>query len=288
MMGEGRRFAVIAAAVALLVGLGLGSLLHVVSDAREPSVQSRSGEAQASPGAASVDALEALRADLAAERAERIALAAELRELRSTVEHLAPGAEAPTPPVAAFGPSAAGRTEPEAHAASPASDRLFDESALIERGIPADEVGRLRRYYEESEMEILYLRDRAAREGWERRRQIVSEVAKLRAGLREEVGDEAYDLMLYATGQDNRAVITDVLATSPALAADLQPGDVILRYDDRAIFAISELQGATRSGEVGTQVAIEVLRGSDELRVFVPRGPLGVRLEAARRAPDTY
>ena len=81
--------------------------------------------------------------------------------------------------------------------------------------------------------------------------------------------------------------ITDVLLTSPARAADLRSGDVIVRYGDEKIFSVSDLQHATRGGEVGDPVTVEVLRGDQELRTYLPRGPLGVRLQSARREPDT-
>jgi S1-C subfamily serine protease len=116
---------------------------------------------------------------------------------------------------------------------------------------------------------------------------MMNELADLRARLREEVGDEDYDLVLWATGQENRVIITDVLLTSPARAADLRSGDVIVRYGDEKIFSVSDLQHATRGGEVGDPVTVEVLRGDQELRTYLPRGPLGVRLQSARREPDT-
>jgi hypothetical protein len=285
-MANRRGFAAVAAGVGLLVGLALGGLLHVLSGEGEASAPSLSREPMAGSGEASVQQLAALGEALAAERAERIALAAEVARLRSELEELAPAAEASPPAETSEGAADAGAASP-APSEVAAAGQWFEDSALLERGVSPDEVARLHRRFEETEMEILYLRDRATREGWNRRRRMMTELADIRAGLREEVGDEAYDLILYATGQDNRVIITDVLATSPARAADLRPGDVIVRYGDRAIFSVSDLQRETRSGDAGAPVTVEVRRDDEELRTYIARGPLGVRLQSARREPAT-
>jgi hypothetical protein len=286
-MKRRRGVAAIAAAAGLLLGLVLGMVLRAGLDPRDASVPSRSREAE--PGAGSAAELAALRDALAAEREDRVSLAAEVGRLRRDVEQLAPrlAEQGSDPSAGALDAGGGARGTSEADAEIAASDEGFEESALLERGVPPDEVARLHRRFEETEMAILYLRDRAAREGWDRRRRMMRELEQIRAGLRDDVGDESYDLMLYAAGRDNRVLIADVLASSPAQAADLRSGDVILRYGDRAIFSISELQDATRSGEAGALVSIEVVRDAEKLRTYLPRGPLGVRLRPVRRMPDT-
>jgi hypothetical protein len=47
-----------------------------------------------------------------------------------------------------------------------------------------------------------------------------------------------------------------------------------------------ELQSASAGGSPGELVPIEVLRDGEPLRLFVPRGPLGARIERKRVPPD--
>jgi S1-C subfamily serine protease len=77
-----------------------------------------------------------------------------------------------------------------------------------------------------------------------------------------------------------------VLASSPAAAAGIEPGDVILRYDDVPVFAPYELKEATSDGRAGSTVAVDVWRQGERERVYLPRGPLGVQLLPTRRPPS--
>jgi S1-C subfamily serine protease len=89
------------------------------------------------------------------------------------------------------------------------------------------------------------------------------------------MGDDSYDLVLYAGGEDNRVKVTDVLASSPAQLAGLQVGDVILLYGEQPLFSPHDLIRLTREAALGSTVAMIVLRNGEELRVFVPGGGLG-------------
>ena len=274
-----------AAMAGILLGLALGGLIRgcgeTASDAgRAPN----SGDAALASEGAVAEQLAALRETVDAERAQRISLAAEVALLRWVVEQLAPelAVEAPTSP--AEGPDA---EFPDAADSAPAPvSSWFDESVLIERGVPPDEVRQLRERFEAAEMEELYLRDQAAREGWLRRPRLFQELRDIRTGLRQEIGEDAYDLMLYATGRNNRVVLSDVLATSPALAVGLRAGDVIMRYGGQRVFSASDLRRATRDDDAGATVAVDVLRDGEELRMYLPRGPVGVRLQPVRRSPE--
>jgi S1-C subfamily serine protease len=104
--------------------------------------------------------------------------------------------------------------------------------------------------------------------------------------FRDELGDETYDRVLYATGRPNRTVVRDVLSQSAGRAAGLEPGDVIWRYDDSLVLLPHELQRATAAGRPGELVPLEVLRDGELERLFVPRGPLGARIERERISPE--
>ena len=105
--------------------------------------------------------------------------------------------------------------------------------------------------FEESELAVLYLRDQATREGWAGTPRFMQSLYELRSGLREKLGDESFDWLLYATQRNNRVAARSVLATGPAAHAGLRSGDLILRYDGRTIFRGGELQRATTQGEAG-------------------------------------
>ena len=137
-------------------------------------------------------------------------------------------------------------------------------------------------------MDRLYLQDRAHREGWPGTSRFVRERRALNErsrGLRAELGEARYDWYLYAIGRPNRVTVRDVLESSPAGLAGLAPGDVIERYADVRVFDVADLQGATREGRIDELVALDVVRAGEGVRIWLPRGPLGVRLRPLRRKP---
>jgi S1-C subfamily serine protease len=138
------------------------------------------------------------------------------------------------------------------------------------------------------DLKKLELRDRATREhyiGTSRYNRELSALTGKDVSLREEIGDQAYDSYLYASGQSNRVLVKSVMAGSQADLAGIQGGDVILSYDDQNLFGWSELQQATTQGERGEYVNVNVSRDGQLFNIWVPRGPLGVRLGAARLEP---
>jgi len=249
-----------------------------------PPAQAAAGSATVAPPAAASD-LTSLAAALEAERAARSALADQVAALRAEVARLSGGvASAPTtaPPSGLLGvgpPSAFPPAAPD-----------FDEQALRDAGFGERETHELRARMENLALERLYLRDRAVREGWASSPRFAGEMGTLDAktrGLRDELGDERYDWLLYASGQSNRVVVQSVMDSSPASTAGIQPGDSILTYDGSRLFDASTLRDATTQGRAGESVPVEVSRGGETLRLFVPRGPLGVRLQEGHLRPGS-
>lgn len=275
-----RGIAIGAAVAAGLLGLGLGAW-GVSRHAAIPR------EAAAVGAGDSLDAqIAALREQIAAERDARLGLEGEIAMLRQLVAESGAGARFDTPPPA--GESAAGQSAAAAagDAASPDAKPWFDEQALTAGGLSSPDIARLEEVFETSELEVLYLRDQATREGWLDTPRFLQAMYQLRSGLREQIGDENFDWLLYATHRDNRVVAQSVIASGPAARAGIQAGDVILRYDGRAIFRGGELQSATSQGEAGRPVTLEVLTPNGQLRrLTVPSGPLGVQLAAKRLPP---
>lgn len=163
-----------------------------------------------------------------------------------------------------------------------------DDERAQRAGIDPDTVTQIRQRFEQIEMDRLYLKDRAQREGWSGTARYSNEVAKIeerRSEVRHSLGEPGYDAYLYANGDPNRVSIRELLTGSPAGTAGLRVGDVVLRYDGKQVFTTRELQNATAAGRSGENVPVEIERDGQSMTLYVPRGPLGVYLDMQRRAP---
>jgi hypothetical protein len=171
----------------------------------------------------------------------------------------------------------------------PAETRpLFDAQALVQAGLDPSRAEWLRERFEESELDRLYLRDQATREGWLRTPRFAMANLARNEKLKQELGLESYDLMLYAARRKNRVGVEHVLSDSEAQAAGFEPGDVIVSYAGRRVFNLFDLHALTASGVLGEPVHVEILRSGDRLRLRIPRGPVGVTVEAKRILPELH
>lgn len=164
----------------------------------------------------------------------------------------------------------------------------FNEQALIDAGIDQTKVSHIKNIFEQAELDKLYIRDQATREGWmgnERYNDSMKEISDRTNALRSELNDDEYDAYLYAAGRSNRVIVESVLNNSPASNAGIQPGDVILTYDSERIYNWADLTGATSKGTAHTTVAITIARNGQQQQVYIPRGPLGVRIKTDSVAP---
>ena len=168
------------------------------------------------------------------------------------------------------------------------SGQWFNHQALLDAGVDEAQATRIRDMYEDIEMQKLYLRDKAIREGWIGGDKYREERTKLNDKLdvmRDELEPGAYDAYLYASGQPNRVIVTSALNNSPAAKAGIQSGDTIFSYNNKRIYTWSDLRTATTSGELNAVVLVEVLRDGQPVSVYVPTGPLGVQLDHKSVAP---
>lgn len=294
MAADRRTTAIVAVSVLLATGISIAAL--------------RAGRDQRVGDAARIAELEgeltALRERVADEASERALLALETKQLRTALERAradaeaagasAPAATAATPDPADSEPERAAKISDAAraaHAAAGVGDTpSFDPEPLLAAGFRPDDVERFRARLDEIELSRLYLRDQAAREGWletPRFREESLALGREFLGLRDEFDESLYDWVLFSTGHPNRVAVTEVLSGSAAQSAGLQPGDVIVRYDDRLVLSPTELRDATVGGREGELVPVEVQRAEDPapLRLFLPRGPLGVRMTPTSVAP---
>ncbi len=172
----------------------------------------------------------------------------------------------------------------------PTAPRTPDErrSALVAAGVDAGLADDI--IWQEARLELdrLTLRDRAVREGWigtDRYREASGELGGESRPLRDEIGDLAYDRYLYLTGEDNRVTVAAVIPGSAAEAAGLQAGDLIESYAGERMYAADALRDGTTQGESGELVPVRVRRGRGIIEAWVPRGPLGIRLDMTRVEP---
>jgi C-terminal processing protease CtpA/Prc len=168
--------------------------------------------------------------------------------------------------------------------------RSVTEQALTAAGIDTAAAEDIKRRQDAQALTEMSLRNRATREGWVDSPRFAEELAALeaqRTSLRDEIGDDAYDRYLVALGRPNRVRVDDVMMESPAEAAGLQMGDMIVRYGDTRIFAPSELVAETHSGSLGDAVRLEIIRSGERLEVEVPRGLLGIRVGAIQGTPES-
>jgi hypothetical protein len=158
----------------------------------------------------------------------------------------------------------------------------INAQALLDAGLDEYQANKIRDIYENVEMERLYLRDRAVREGWigdERYRQERQQLDARLESLRNELSEKEYDAYLFATGRPNRVVIESTLRTSPARDSGIKTGDNVIRYNNIRIYTWADLRNATTQCPADSMVEVELERNGQRQRVFVPCGPLGVRLD---------
>ena len=233
-----------------------------------------------------------LRTALDDAQAERHKLSAEVDRLRAELDWLAPPAGlSEEEEVAFFDPELPESERPESQGfetgkqGQPSSTGIFDEALLLAQGMSTGDVLRLREIFESSQMDELYLRDRATREGWYQKPRFHRALERVRNQLREGLSEQDYDRMLYATGTDNRVVLTHLLHGSPALDAGLRDGDIVQSYNGRRIFQPRDLQRATRTSKSGDMIPIVIERDGEIQRYFVRAGPIGVQLNGGTAHP---
>ncbi len=245
--------------------------------------------------------LERLSSRLTAEADERRGLEERIAGLESALSALHNGtAEGEAASSATTDSGAAGQAQVASSGSAPAdpgpvgtedggAEALTPmEHALIAAGVDPETAAGIKKKQDELALSEIYLRDQASREGWSdtpRFSQEMADIESQRTSVRDQIGDDAYDRYLAALDHPNRVTVNDVLLESPAAAAGLQAGDVVLSYGDTRIFSPDELVAATRSGTSGEPVRLQVLRQGQPLEIDVPRGPLGVRIAASRGTP---
>ena len=163
----------------------------------------------------------------------------------------------------------------------------FNEKALVDSGMSDIRAAQLKSFFEQQQLQRMYLRDQSIREDWDRQRYL-DEIQKLSENadtFLSQLDDTSYDAYLYASGQPNRVRVTDVLDSSQAGTAGIQPGDHIISYDNKRIYSGFELRTATTGGNINQTVAVEIERDGEVMELYLNRGPLGIRMNSVSVAP---
>lgn len=168
------------------------------------------------------------------------------------------------------------------------STRVLTAVNLVKAGIDADLAEDIVRRKNEIELKKLELRDSASREGYLGTMRYMNELEALseqEVSIRDEIGDDAYDRYLFASGQSNRIRVVSVMVGSAAETAGMKNGDLILSYGEQPMFEWSELQNASTQGTRDEYISVTVFRNGQLTNLWMPRGPLGVRLGSTRVKP---
>ncbi|NNE62688.1 MAG: PDZ domain-containing protein [Gammaproteobacteria bacterium] len=178
--------------------------------------------------------------------------------------------------------------ENEEVVASTESDReWFNEQALVDSGMSDIQAAGLKSFFEQQELDRMYLRDQSIREGWDRQRyrEEIQKLSEKADTFLSQLDDTSYDAYLYASGQPNRVRVTNVLDSSQAGSAGIQAGDHIISYDNKRIYSGFDLRSATTGGNINQTVAVEIERNGEIMELYLNRGPLGIRMNSVSIAP---
>jgi hypothetical protein len=163
------------------------------------------------------------------------------------------------------------------------------EHALAEVGVSAQALDHYRGRYDELAERTAQVHHDAAREGWlntPRFREEMDEIEADRLAVRDEIGDEAYDLLLFATGQTNRVQVNSVDQPQSGAVGALQSGDIIVSYDGVRIFSPAGLAIEMAAGTPGQSVRVDILRQGKPMQIDVPDGVLPIGMEVAQEPPE--
>lgn len=270
------------AALVLVVGIGIGALTFVAVTPDDPPIadppqqsttslverlkHSKSGELDAEQVALIVDSLVQVVDE---EIRERRILQQQLEEMQTAITELQQILQ----------------IRNTATADTTAREQLINQAAqtiderLQAAGFTPQQIDSARRREAEAVMQRIELDDQARREGWANTPRYWAELADLADGaetVRRELGDDAYDRYLFASGRPNRLSVTSVIETSPAERAGFQAGDIINSYGNERVFSTTQLNELRSSGERDVSVTVEVIRDGRLLQLSIPRGPMGL------------
>ena len=263
------------AAPTLTAELAIAAVRTIEADGDAPASDGPESDPASDPAAPEVAVLLARIDDMSQGWGRMQAELAELRQRVGTLEQ-----RRPEPPAEAD--TAANRPN---RTTTPEEQR----GALLRAGVAAEVADDIIWRRAQVSLERLDLRDQAVREGWlntDRYREELRKINEQRVSVRDEIGVDAYDRYLFETGQDNRVLVDSVIPGSAGEDSGMLPGDVIERYGDQPVYDFGDLRTATSDGARGELVPVTVRRGNQLVELVLPRGPIGIGLDATRVEPS--
>jgi hypothetical protein len=281
---------------AVVVGAGIGALTVVRLASDDSSIEGLSQRAAESladratrgeSGELDLEQLaqvvESLIQILDEEISERHVLAEQLEEVRSEMTELQQYLRARVESVFSINPRNTVTQQP-----GPQIDQAI-EGRLAASGFTPQQFETIRRREAGAQMRQIELDDRARREGWVNTPRYYEESNNLPSGadiVRRDLGDDAYNRYLFASGRPNRVTVGRVIETSPAELAGLQPGDVIRSYGGERVFSSAQLVNLRSAGEKGVPVIVEIIRDGELMQIWMPRGAMGVETRSRMVDPS--
>ena len=263
-------------ALGILTGI---AMMHFTAD--EAATDVDASEAPRSVPSPFVE-VSAPQSDLAEIYRQLDALSSRLQVLEAVIDERADSSADDTPRVAASNNNTA---QPQMASAN----RSLSTEKLVNAGLESSIAEDIVRRKNQLELDKLELRDAAVRGGYLGSERYMDELQALLdedVSLREELGDDLYDRYLFNNGQMNRIRVASVMAGSAAEQSGVSANDIVLTYDQQRMFEYTELQQATTQGDREEFVSMMVERDGQDLMLWVPRGPLGVRLTMTRVDPE--
>lgn len=222
------------------------------------------------------DQVAALRAELEELRADRQSSDLRLRQLEDAVTRLGAAQGLPSDALQvlpAIDQPLEGEAEEDVELEETPAAVPVAQQRIEDAGLTGEEYDSMR-----ERAQALYLEN--FEQEWLQRREayLANEPTQdSRSRLRSELGDDAYDRYLYASGRPNRVRVQRVMQGSAAALAGISEGDVLLSYDGERLYRFDDLRSASYQGEPGETVLLEVRREDGTVsQMVIPRGPMGI------------
>jgi hypothetical protein len=163
----------------------------------------------------------------------------------------------------------------------------FSDESLTALGMDSREVDDLRYTFEQYQLEIIATRNDAEAKGLSTSSRLTAQLRKVEMQFRQNIGDENYDKILYASGENNRLRISDLLQGSAAHYSGIVSGDVLYSYGGERVFDPGSFYLKTKGTDVSQTIEVVVLRDGEPVNLLTPGGRLGAKLQHVRLTPGS-
>lgn len=278
----------------VVAGAGLATLLD-----REPMPDFDAGAtglvADTGPDRELTQRLALLESALAEEAERRAILEAQFVLLTEQIDELVSTQRTETPNVAELGedvvinPALEGIRGPRGTRFAAMREQRSPENRqnrLIEAGFSSEQAQSLIDREAQMRMDLMNASYEARRQG--ESFNPIDMQREAQAQLHTELGADAYERYLEATGQPTSVSVYEVIDNSAGQTAGLQAGDAIVGYNGERVFSLRDLQALTIAGEPGEAVAVDIVRDGQPMQVYMPRGPLGITGGGRGRAGGVF